>query len=95
LVKEVQGQGIGRAVYNLVENDCAKKWGIQSIRLGISDDNDVSSFWRKLGFESNGHTYDFQAVNRVTHVVEYEKNAGKCPTFCCARTRRYDIVMII
>lgn len=46
------------------------------MRLGISEGNDVSTFWKKMGFAENGKTYMWKGENKTTAVVEYEKQVA-------------------
>lgn len=75
LIKEdLIGKGIGRACYQAAEDYIRKNYGCRSIRLGVSDDNDVSGFWSKLGFRSNGRNYTWEGERKASNVVEYEKS---------------------
>jgi RimJ/RimL family protein N-acetyltransferase len=68
------GQGVGRAAYHLVERHARDVHGCNRMRLGVSNENDVSGFWSKLGFKNNGHTYSWMGEHKANQVVEYEKN---------------------
>src|SRR5262245_13013021 len=58
LVREdLWGKGVGRDCYRAVERHLRDRHDCSAIRLGVSDDNDVSGFWSKLGFRSNGRNY--------------------------------------
>lgn len=70
------GQGLGRRCYELVEDYVKRSFGSKSIRLGISDSNDVSGFWIAMGFHPNGKTYSWHGEGKVTNVTEYDKNLG-------------------
>lgn len=72
LTEDMHGRGHGRALYHALEAHCRRQ-DIRSVRLGVSDDQDLSGFWRKLGFLPNGHSYVFQGQNRETRSIEYEK----------------------
>jgi RimJ/RimL family protein N-acetyltransferase len=67
------GKGLGRKCFGLAEDYAKRNFGAKTIRLGISDDNDVSAFWKAMGFEANGNTYSWQGENKVTVVTEYDK----------------------
>lgn len=74
LIKEdLIGKGIGRACYQAAEEYIRKTYHSRYIRLGVSDDNDVSGFWSKLGFRSNGRSYTWEGERKASNVVEYEK----------------------
>lgn len=66
-------QGMGRACYRAVEEHVKQNYGAKFMRLGVSDDNDVSGFWSKLGFNSNGRNYSYVGERKANNVVEYEK----------------------
>ncbi len=66
-------KGLGRACYQAVEDYVRHNYGARCIRLGVSDENDVSGFWSKLGFRSNGRSYSWEGERKVSNVVEYEK----------------------
>jgi RimJ/RimL family protein N-acetyltransferase len=74
LVREdLWGQGMGRECYFAVEHYLRHRHQCHSIRLGVSDENDVSGFWSKLGFRSNGRNYCYEGHRKANNVVEYEK----------------------
>lgn len=73
LADEYKGRGLGRKAYELIEHYVKHAYGSKGIRLGISNDNDVSGFWTKLGFLPNGKVYQHQGEAHVTHVTEYSK----------------------
>lgn len=73
LREDLHRKGIGRSCYLAVEKYVSDHYGAKVIRLGVSDDNDVSGFWSKLGFRSNGHTYIYAGELKSSNVVEYEK----------------------
>jgi GNAT superfamily N-acetyltransferase len=70
-----QKQGIGRAVYAQLEQFVRDKLNCSTIRLGVSQDNDVEGFWLKVGFKRNGHTYVFTSEGHDNSVFEMEKRA--------------------
>jgi uncharacterized protein len=75
LVREdLKGKGLGKACYQAVERYVCDRYGCKSIRLGVSDENDVSGFWSKLGFRSNGRHYTWEGERKASNVVEYEKS---------------------
>ncbi len=51
------GKGLGKRCYQLVEDYVKCAFGSKVIRIGVSDDNDVSGFWRAVGFLPNGKSY--------------------------------------
>jgi GNAT superfamily N-acetyltransferase len=73
LAEDRHGQGIGTSAFQMLEVRCRAAHGLSSLRLGVSDDHDMSGFWTKLGFAPNGHSYEFQGLYRMTRSVEYEK----------------------
>jgi len=73
LTEDQFGKGLGRRSFDLIEHYVKNVHGVTRIRLGISDENDVTTFWTKLGFAANGKTYAWLGENKRTTVVEYEK----------------------
>jgi ribosomal protein S18 acetylase RimI-like enzyme len=74
LVREdLHRRGLGRACYHAVEAYVRENYDAKFVRLGVSDDNDVSGFWSKLGFRSNGRSYSYVGELKANNVVEYEK----------------------
>ena len=71
--EDLQGRGVGRASYERLERYLRDRHGAERVRLGVSDDHDVSGFWTKLGFKSNGRAYSYDGERKSSHVVEYEK----------------------
>ncbi|MBX3020902.1 MAG: GNAT family N-acetyltransferase [Bdellovibrionales bacterium] len=67
------GRGWGREAYELVERYLQTRHACRRIRLGVSDDNDVSGFWSRVGFKANGRSYTWMGERKANHVVEYEK----------------------
>lgn len=74
LREDLQGRGLGRSCYKAVEQYVSERYGAKCIRLGVSDENDVSGFWSKLGFHSNGRNYSWEGERKASNVVEYEKH---------------------
>ncbi len=74
LAEDSFSKGFGRRFYDLVEHYAKTTFGIKKMRLGISDDNDVSGYWKKMGFVPNGKTYEWKGENRTTNVVEFDKS---------------------
>lgn len=71
--EDLKGKGFGRACYQAVERYLRDRYESKFIRLGISEKNDVSGFWSKLGFRSNGRTYVWEGEAQASNVFEYEK----------------------
>jgi hypothetical protein len=67
------GRYLGKRSYELIEDYCRRAQSTKKIRLGISAENDVTGFWRKMGFEPSGHTYAYKGEHITTQVVEFEK----------------------
>jgi [ribosomal protein S5]-alanine N-acetyltransferase len=66
-------RGLGRTCYELAEDYILRALGCKKIRIGISNDNDVSGFWEKMGFKFNGKTYDWKGEQKTTSVREFDK----------------------
>lgn len=73
LIEETFGKGLGRRSYELVEHYVKTIFEAKTVRLGISDDNDVSGYWKKMGFIPNGRTYSWKGESKTTNVVEFDK----------------------
>jgi RimJ/RimL family protein N-acetyltransferase len=74
LIKEgLFGRGLGKACYEFSEDYIKRSLGCNKIRLGISDENDVSGFWIKMGFEFNGKTYEWKGEAKTANVKEFDK----------------------
>jgi RimJ/RimL family protein N-acetyltransferase len=71
--EDLQGRELGRRSYAQVEDYIRRRFSCRRVRLGVSDDNDVSGFWSKMGFAANGHSYSWIGERKVTNVIEYEK----------------------
>lgn len=71
--EDLHRRGLGRECYRAVEKYVRENYAAKIIRLGVSDDNDVSGFWSRLGFRSNGRNYSYAGERKVNNVVEYEK----------------------
>lgn len=71
---DLHGRHLGRKCYTEVEDYIRQRYQCRRVRLGVSDDNDVSGFWSKMGFSANGRTYSWEGERKVTNVVEYEKS---------------------
>lgn len=66
-------KGVGRLCFYEVENFINRNFSCSHLRLGVSLDNDVEGFWKKLGFQRNGRTYEWNGANRMNQVFEMEK----------------------
>jgi RimJ/RimL family protein N-acetyltransferase len=71
--EKYQSKGWGGKAYPLIENYCREELGANTVILGVADDNDVSDFWKKMGFEYNGKTYTWTGTNKEVSVQEMEK----------------------
>lgn len=72
LTERLHGKGVGHQAYQLIEKDLKYKHDIQKIKLGVSENNNVEPFWEKMGFERNGHTYQW-GHEKMSEVFEMEK----------------------
>jgi hypothetical protein len=70
---DLHGRHLGQRSYEWVENYLRRRFDCREIRIGVSDENDVSGFWSKMGFHANGRNYPWVGERKVTNVVEYEK----------------------
>jgi uncharacterized cupin superfamily protein/RimJ/RimL family protein N-acetyltransferase len=72
--EKLQGQGLGRQCYLLIEDYIQRAYQCQKILLGIHEDNQVANFWKKMGFAVNGKTYEWEGEQKNALVTEYEKS---------------------
>lgn len=72
------GQGIGRQAYALVEQ-FIREWGTcDTVRLGVVRTNEeVVSFWKKMGFEPTGGVKPFQYASVVSETIVFQKPLAK------------------
>lgn len=68
------GQGLGSRCFKLAEDYIMKSLECDKIKLGISNDNDVTEFWLKMGFEFSGKTYNWEGKEKSNLVKEYIKD---------------------
>lgn len=73
LDESFQKKGIGRLCFQEVEHFINRNFSCSHLRLGVSLDNDVEGFWKKLGFIRNGRIYEWNGATRVNQVFEMEK----------------------
>ncbi len=66
------GTGISHCLI-LIEPYLKTVYSAKRIRLGISDENDVCAFWRKMDFSENGWTYQWKGEQKTARVVEFDK----------------------
>ena len=71
--EDLFSRGIGRKCFELAQDYIKRAYQCHTIRLGVSDDNDVSAYWLKMGFEPNGRNYEWQAEKKKTNVREFDK----------------------
>jgi uncharacterized cupin superfamily protein len=76
ITEDLFRKGLGRRAYDLVEHYVKTIFDAKLMRLGISDDNDVSVYWKKMGFVANGRTYSWKGENKTANVVEFDKEIG-------------------
>jgi uncharacterized cupin superfamily protein/ribosomal protein S18 acetylase RimI-like enzyme len=72
--EDLFSRGLGRKCYEFAEDYVLRALGCKKIRLGVSNDNDVSGFWQKMGFEFNGKTYDWKGEQKTATVREFDKD---------------------
>jgi uncharacterized cupin superfamily protein/GNAT superfamily N-acetyltransferase len=48
--QELSGQGLGAKCHSLIEDYVKQGHGCSKMRLGVSNDNEVTGFWKKLGY---------------------------------------------
>jgi RimJ/RimL family protein N-acetyltransferase len=74
LVERVHGSGVGRAAYQVAEEYARSELGAHKILIGVSEKNDVTDFWKKMGYEYNGQSYIWKGEKWDSLVVELEKD---------------------
>lgn len=72
ITPEYQGKGLGRTIYTECEK-YIKKMGTQEIRIAVHERNDVTPFWEKMGFASNGHVSQWQGEKISGKIMEMTK----------------------
>jgi RimJ/RimL family protein N-acetyltransferase len=70
--ESLQGLGLGTRAFHLVEAECAK-WQVRKIRLSVAESNDVTGFWRKVGFVPTGRILNSHQKEIISQVIEMEK----------------------
>jgi uncharacterized cupin superfamily protein len=73
LSEPLAGKGFGQRSFKLVEDYIKRAYKSKKIRIGVSQSNDVSGFWKKMGFQENGHSYTW-GENKTSLVTEFEKS---------------------
>jgi uncharacterized cupin superfamily protein len=73
ITEDLFGKDIGRRSYELIEHYVKTTFDAKVMRLGVSDDNDVSVFWKKMGFMPNGRSYTWKGERKTANVTEFEK----------------------
>lgn len=73
ITEDLFSKGLGTRVYELAEDYIKRALGCKKIRLGISDDNNVTGFWIKMGFQPNGKTYSWKGEEKTSMVSELDK----------------------
>ncbi|MEQ1879010.1 MAG: GNAT family N-acetyltransferase, partial [Bdellovibrionia bacterium] len=68
------GRGLGRAAFNLVEDYARRAYKAKLIRIGISRDNDVSGFWRKMGFSPIDKVFEWKGEAKTSEVHVFDKH---------------------
>lgn len=73
LDENFHGEGLGRKAYGAVEEFAKIHLDANKMRLGVSDRNQVTDFWLKMGFVPNGHTYVWKGEKVESVVMEMDK----------------------
>jgi GNAT superfamily N-acetyltransferase len=71
LAEPFQKKGFGSAAYRAIE-DCVRHWGPawKRVRIGVVGTNEeVSSFWEKLGFVRTGEAKPYRCGNVVSKTI--------------------------
>lgn len=74
IIDEISRQKNGTHFWKVAEHYIKRSLDCKKVRLGISAENDVTSFWLKLGFQPNGNSYSWQGKNKTSVVLEYDKD---------------------
>jgi GNAT superfamily N-acetyltransferase len=73
IAEAYQRQGIGRAAYQQIEEQCRSWPGIERVRIGVVETNAmVIPFWEKMGFRRTGETrpYRYGPVHSTAIIFE-------------------------
>jgi len=73
ITEDLFAKGIGTRCFNLAEHYIKQAFGCKKIRLGISDENNVTGFWEKMGFQFNDKTYEWKGAERTSAIREFDK----------------------
>ncbi len=75
LLKEsLQRKRLGTRAYKFIENYIKTALSCEKIKLGVSEENDVSIFWQKFGFKPSGKTYNWHGEKKTAKVMEFQKS---------------------
>lgn len=73
VIESLQGKGLGKAIYSHLEQWIKTNLNCTNIVLGVSIDNDVETFWKKMGYTRNEKSYTWVGENKSSLVYELEK----------------------
>lgn len=77
---ELRGQGIGRRVIELIEEDGVRRWGIERVQLRVRKGNaQAIACYERAGYRSKGTSLkevdgvDIEVLNMEHHLTELER----------------------
>lgn len=73
VVEPLQGKRLGKNIYSHLEQWIKTNLSCTKVILGVSIENDVEAFWKKMGYARNGRSYTWVGENKSSLVYELEK----------------------
>jgi uncharacterized cupin superfamily protein/RimJ/RimL family protein N-acetyltransferase len=73
ITEDLFGKGMGSRCYHFAEDYIKRSLECRKIRLGVSDENNVTEFWLKMGFQPNGSSYEWKAEAKTSIVRQFDK----------------------
>jgi ribosomal protein S18 acetylase RimI-like enzyme len=73
LDENFQSRGLGKLLYEKVEDFSRNELSAEKIRIGVNDSNPVHGFWEKMGFTRTGESRPHEGLKRKSIVWVMEK----------------------
>jgi ribosomal-protein-alanine N-acetyltransferase len=73
IAEELQGHGLGRKAYQLIESWAQQSWGARRFRIGVAEANPVQGFWQKMGFRSTHELRNHEQGKKTFRLFVMEK----------------------
>jgi len=71
--EQLQRSGFGKSAFALIEQLISSWTTVKTIRLGVADANDVTGFWKKMGFTPTGRILPCHQQQIKAQIIEMEK----------------------